>query len=223
MAHSFDTGIVKPQRTLIRDAIVERLSPLLRKNGRYAQAIKAHSGIVRSGSDEELDMIADTTHGAAPYILVAVGKKSYSPRGMDGRRARFEGELEVVVYVCSKNLRGDLARLAGDAASSQSDNVDPGIEVMLEHVEELLIGFAPTGFTGTDPSATIHRLDPVEEDELAVGEDLIIYRQVYSVAVARDLVRAKGITQPLTKITTDHKPDGVPVAAQPLIHSETDV
>lgn len=223
MAHTFDTGISKAQRTLIRDAIVERLSSLLRRNGRYVVTIKAHAGIVRSGSEEELDMIADTTHGGAPYILVACGKKSYSPKGMDGRRARFEAELEVVVYVCSKNLRGDLARLAGDVASAQSDTADPGVEVMLEHVEELLIGFAPTGFAGTDPNATIHRLDPVEEDELAIAEDLVIYRQTYSVAVARDLVRAKGISQPLTKITTDHKPDGVPDEAQPLIHSETDV
>jgi hypothetical protein len=238
VAHSFDTGLAKPQRALVRDAVLARLAPLRRTAGGAGGAggelwggvwagswdvpwfgepaegdappslyVNALKGIPSRLDRDDVDYILHTVGGQFPAILVALGRKTYRPAGLSGPRDQYQGTLEVFVYVASDNARSpDLARVAGDAAAAASNERDPGTETMLEHVEELLLGYQP-------PSAndTVYQLVPLEESELWHGfgdNHVTVWEQRYEVAVQRDLLRHKDVDETLVDIDTLSNLDG---------------
>lgn len=198
MPQSFDTGLAKPQRALIGDALVARLAPLKRSANPalYVTTIERIPGPLRG--DDEADYIKQVCNGQTPAILVALSRKRYEPAGMVDQRDQYKASLTFLVYVVSDHQRSpDLARMAGDAASAASNQKDPGLETMLEHVEELLLGYQVT-----DASQTVYQAIPVEERELFHTLEMTVWEQEYQLAVQRDLKRDKGLTETLQTVDT---------------------
>jgi hypothetical protein len=200
MAHAYDTGLAKPQRTLIRQAVMARLA-LLKKPALYLQAVAALPLKIQGRSDEEgLGFLALALNGAAPALAVVLGRGDVAAAGQNAAHAR--KTIELVVYVVSNNVRGLVdGRLAGDAASAASDSADPGIETMVEHVEQMLLGF-DLGIDG------VEEIRPVSEDELATGQDVTIWEVVFSIRVDRSINHDRSITQLLLDIETRNRVDG---------------
>lgn len=130
-----------PTRTALRAAIVARLSQLTRTSGMYATSVR----VVPSQIKVSEDLAAIFDQGVAPPMFaVALGDKTYNKVGVQNPARRWQGDLDVAVYAFSGHARSmDAGRLAQDNAAKLTNRADPGIDIMLEHVEELLIGWAP--------------------------------------------------------------------------------
>lgn len=202
MPHKFDTGLAKPQRTLIREAIIAKLAPLLTtaNPARYVAAIKPLPRALRGeGDGDGFAMLKYEVAGKAPCILVAVGRKRYDS-SVNPLEAR--GELEVAIYLVSSHARGIVSgRLAIDAVATADLTKDPGIEVMLEHVEELLLG-QPLGIAGVD------MLRPTDEDEVVTFEDFTAWELRFVVAVERVINPNRDETELVTSIEGKHEESG---------------
>jgi hypothetical protein len=139
-SQAFDTGRTLPQRTELRNAVVTKLSPLLFANGLYLRGL----GKVAKAWDGEHDelglvLINQALQGQFPGMLVALGDADFKPVSIDG--LVYRGEVSVHVYVASANPRGyDDGRLSPDVTSNADVHADPGIDAMLEHVRQLLVG-----------------------------------------------------------------------------------
>jgi hypothetical protein len=205
VVHTFDSGIAEPKRALVRSAVVARLAPLLKANGLYLLKLEECPRVIRSGTDDELALLAYLLGGQWPCVFVAVGRRTFSPTSTTTARDRYVSDAKVHVYAGSNNLRHPLARVAGDVNSAVDLHADPGVETILEHVAALLTGYQVQGGNGA-----IYQLVPETEDELDVGKDYVIFEQQYAVRLNDDVLRYKGITQMITAIRTRHLPDGVP-------------
>lgn len=187
MGHAFDTALALPQRSIIRAGAVAALEPLLKSNGGYLGLVAPFGGIVRGWTDEPgIDQVWTATQGQSPAILVALGDKTYEPAGA---AHNWKGSIELIVYVISKNPRSLVARLATDAAGEQDDSADPGIDVILEHVEQAIIGadFARAPASVGPGVVTIKQCRPSREEELATTNALTLWTQVYLVPVTRTI------------------------------------
>jgi hypothetical protein len=200
MAHAYDTGLAKPQRTLIREAVMARLA-LLKKPTLYLQAVAALPIKIQGRSDEEgMGFLQLALNGASPAVVVVLGRGDIAAAGQNAAHAR--KTIELVVYVVSSNVRGVVdGRLAGDAAAATSDSADPGIETMVEHVEQMLLGY-DLGIDGVD------EIRPVSEDELATGQDVTIWEVVFSIRVDRSINHDRHLTQLLLEIETRNRVHG---------------
>lgn len=205
MAHEFDTTLGEAQRTKVRAGVAAKLAPLLRSEGLYLLGIFEIGRVIKNGTEEEIDEIANVAKGQTPCVMIALGRKTYVPTGTTGYRDIVQGNLTVHIYVLSRSFRSSKARLAGDVVSAASDAADPGVETILEHIEELLIGHQVQG------AGSVYQLVPTHEDEIDAGEDYVLFEQQYEVKVTRDHRRYKGITQLITEIRTRGLPDGVPL------------
>ncbi|MCA9678832.1 MAG: hypothetical protein KC464_27635 [Myxococcales bacterium] len=214
MAHTFDTALPKPQRTALRDAILAQLAPLKYSEGLYLRALK---GMPEPLGKEDADLIFDQVAGQTPAVLVALGRKASDPAGLSGAMDNWVATLDVYVYAVSQLQRGELERVAGDVVSAASVTADPGLETVLEHLEELLLGWQMT-----DASGSIRELRPVDEDALWHSKEVTIWVQQYQVRVQRDLLRHKTLTQYLTLIETSHAPDGAD-AQNPIIVADQEL
>lgn len=216
----FDTGLAKPQRTLIRDSIVSRLGALLKtaNPAGYIPAfgIRALPRSLRGPGDEEgFGALATELQQTAPCIALVLGRLDYEAVSIDATEN--SGKLEVIVYIVSRNARGVVeGRLFGDAVAGMSSTAEPGIFTMLEHVRELLIG-QKLGVTG------VGIMRPTFEDELATFADVTIWEQRYELEVDVDINPQRGITKKLLEIETRNKLDGIPDghAHDPLITTVT--
>lgn len=206
MPHAFDTGLDKPQRTKIRDAIIARLAPL-KKSANPALYVSAN-GIKTlprpfrgAGDDEGREMLAQELQGMAPGIAIALGRTSFEARGTSAVESG--GELEIAIYVVSAHLKGLVeGRLYGDAIAAAANTNDPGLFTMLEHVRELLLG-QELAIDGVGP------LRPQEEDEVATFADFTVWEQRYLVDVDIEINPQRGITQLLESIQVNTQLDGI--------------
>jgi hypothetical protein len=139
-SQAFDTGRTLPQRTELRNALVAKLSPLLLANGLYLLAVGKLAKAWTGEHDEQgLVLINQALQGRYPSMLVALGDASFKPVSIDG--LIYRGEVSVHVYVASANPRGyDDGRLSPDVTSNADVHADPGIDAMLEHARQLLVG-----------------------------------------------------------------------------------
>lgn len=216
MAHVFDTGLDKPQRTKVLEAVVSKLS-VLKKTGMPAYyvphlGIKMLPRLVRGEGDEKgLSMLAAAFDGQTPAFAIAVGRLLGEGAAIDPEEAT--GELDVVLYIASGH-QGDLVtgRLIGDAGSTLSDTADPGIFTMLEHARQLLLG-QELGVAG------IRAMRFRDEDELGTFDNYSVWEQRYAVGLDLSVNSHRGITQLLLEIEGRHKLDGIPDghAHDPLI------
>lgn len=200
MPHVYDTGLAKPQRTLIRDAVVARLAALKRPTMYLEAVAMIPARVTGRGDDAGIAEILDVLNGRAPALVVALGRAEYAPGGMPASRAM--KTIEIAIYAVSNHSRGVVdGRLANDAAAATVTR-DPGIETMLEHAEQMLLG-KPLGL-----SDGIQEIRPVSEDELATAKDLTIWEALYSIRVERRINHNRLITEILTEIEAGHRVDG---------------
>lgn len=198
----FDTGLFRAQRSAVRESIAARLAPLLKANGRYVRKIGNLPRPLKGHDEEELGFLANEVQGNAPCIVVALGRKEYQSAGMDIPATQFRGELEVAIYVASANSRAFVeGRLAQDVPAMSDATADPGIETMLEHIEELLIG-QMIDLKGTAD------MRPISEDEVFTGGDYSVWEQRYTLLVDRFLNPERLNTKILTSIEGANNLDG---------------
>lgn len=217
-AQVYDTGLLVSQRSAIRAQVIENLAPLLFSNGMYLRAIKPLARPLAGAGDEEgLALINLALGGQAPAVLVALGKKTYEAAGSDYTIGR--GILDVVVYVCSANPRAmDVGRLSPDVVSMTDVTADPGIETMLEHVEQLL--------DGQDIGVhTVYEMLGEAEDVVYSGLDYTIAEQLYRVKVDRVINAERLLTTIATSISAtttlgDNDPNTAP---NPIVTTITDL
>lgn len=208
-ANTYDTGLATSQRSAIRAKVMANLAPLLKSNGLYVRSIVPLARPLHSHDEDGLSLLATQVNGQCPAIVVALGKKTYEAAGslqVDGR-----GVLEVCVYVCSANPRNEVdGRLANDVTAATDNTADPGIETMLEHVEQLLDG-QDLGI------ATVYEMIAEVEEEVWTGADFTIFEQVYKLKVDRAINVNRNIATLVTSIAAqtsiDTAQSGVPVPA----------
>jgi hypothetical protein len=216
LAHAFDTGLPLPQRTTIRDGIAARLAPLLKSNGGYLAAIVQLPAMMRdSRNDEDRDTMFRALNGRTPAIGIALGRRRTEASGTLATEAR--GVIDVGIYFASQHSRDLVSgRMAPDVVARANLVADPGIEVMLEHVEQLLLGHSLEDEDG-DALATIGELRATDEDEAGTADDLTVWEQKYEIAVERVINPARDVTQLLLSIQGDHTEAGM-AAVTPGTH-----
>jgi hypothetical protein len=195
VAHAFDTGLASAQRTLVRSGAVTLLAGLLAPVG-YLQAVIPWGGIIRGYTDEVgIELLWAAFAGRAPSIAIALGDAVLKPVGIGG--FNFVAELELVAYHHSNHPRDPhLGRLAIDVAGLASNAADPGLDVMMEHAQELLVG------QRCGASATIKQIVPTREEELRTENEFTLWAQRYDVTIARKINPNRGLTQLLEEIRT---------------------
>lgn len=194
MAHAFDTGLAAPQRTKILDGAIALLGGLKVANGGYLAAVVPFGAVVRSYTDGDgVQMLYEALSGSAPAVAIALGSRSSKPAGVGGFNST--AEVELLAYFLSNNMR-DLAtgRLLIDGSGAAADTADPGLHVMMEHVEELLVG------QRCGASDTIKQVRPDREEELTTRDDCTIWLQTYQVTVTRSIKEWRTVTQLLESI-----------------------
>lgn len=187
----YDTGLTRAQRTLLRATIAAQLSDLLVANGGYLHAIRSLPRPLKNSSEEELGWIGYVAQGQYPMVLIALGSKSYESVDVS---AVYRGKIEVSIYACSGNIRGVIdGRLETDVVAASDATKDPGIDTILEHVEERLLG---QGFElGNLPAQRTTHMDPESEEELVTGGDCTVWEQKYSLYVMREVNPDRKVTQ----------------------------
>lgn len=209
MAHQFDTGLAMPQRTLIRRGVVELLSGLKRSNGGYLKDVVSFGGVVRSFTDEVgIDLLWTTLQGRTPAIAVALGDRITAAGGIGGTRGI--GELELLVYFYSQHARDIMAgRHEKDVVAVADDSKDPGLDVMMEHAEELLIGQRLGATAVTNPvgevnraTASIKQIVFGREEELRTEHGFTLWVQRYQVTVTRSINKLRDVSQLITELNT---------------------
>jgi len=221
VAHAFDSGFARPQRRLIREAIVAQLrtdlqvSTLPGSTGElYVTAVVELAAPFVDGDGDLMQHLHDAVAGRSPVIAVALGDRSFRATNTDDRYWR--GTLEVHVYVLSKHARGLLERLrGGDPASLASNAADPGLETAMEHVFERLAGFTPS-------SSHASELRPVRESFPYVADDFSIAELVFECDAQTDVNPNRGLTQIATEVLHTHTDDaaGDPSAVDALSELE---
>lgn len=222
MPHAFDTGLAAPQRTLIRDAVVALLAGLDVANGGYLRRIVPWGGVVRGYTDEAgIGELWNALSGASPAIAVAVGDRVSNPAGAGA--FNFKGDLELVIYHYNTNARSlTLGRTKADARGAAAvPNLagalpDPGLEVAMEHAEELVLGqlvgaAEVVNVVGerTRRTPSIGRIRPTREEELVTMAEGTLWAQRYAVEVQRTINPKRGVTQMLEELRTIIRPTDV--------------
>lgn len=202
MAHTFDTGLARPQRTTLRNGAVTLLAGLRRPAG-YLQAVIPWGGVVRGFTDDlGIDQLWKALMGRAPAIAVSLGDRANEPAGMGGFNGK--GPIELLVYFYSNHLRElEAGRLSQDAVALANDVADPGLDVMLEHAEELLVG----QYVGTNK--TIKQIALRREEELRTENGFTLWVQRYAVEITRTINPHRGLTQMLEELRTVIRPSEV--------------
>lgn len=210
MAHAFDHGLAKPLRTRVRDAMIGQLAPLLKANGGYLNAVEAFPRTIDGRRDDAaIDQAFELLKGRAPAVFVACGDKSYDPAGMTGYL--YQATLTVQVIFLGNSARSLNSRLAGDVVSAASDTADPGLEVVMEHVEQLLIG------RNFSIGTKVHVLVPASEEEIGTEKSESLWAQTYRIAVSRDVNQHRTPLESITEFMTTWR--GKPAPASPTEHT----
>lgn len=194
MAHSFDNGLHVPQRTRIRRGAVTLLSGLKRSAGGYLVDVIPYGGVVRTYTDTEGVQQIVATLSRAPSIAVAVGDRASLVAGIGGYQER--GEIDLLIYFSNNNARSEQRwRQEIDSAGLASDTADPGLDVILDHAKELLIGQLVAG-----SAKDIKQIRPEREEELVTAEAVTIWLQTYKVTTHVQISEFRTVTQLLTSL-----------------------
>ncbi len=207
MGHRFDSGLAVPQRAAIRQAIMDGLEELRRPTlpgggTLYLEGIFELAVPVRFTQDADEEHFRVTLAGRSPAVAVALGDRSFSSKGTDDDE--WGGTLEVHVYTVSRNARGVMPRVAGDATSEASLAADPGIETITEHIFERLSGAVMRG-------ARAAELRPVREGFVLFAEDAIVFEQVFEVDALTEVNKNRDLIVRLTSIDTSHTDASAPL------------
>lgn len=195
MAHTFDTELARPQRTLIVQGAVGLLAGLKRPTG-YLRAVIEWGGVIRSYADDEgIDELWQALQGSAPGVAVVLGDRTSRPAGMGGFKS--QSELELLIYFLNANPRSlAVGRQSSDAGALAVDTADPGLHVMFEHVEELLVG------QRCGNTATIKQIHLTREQEVRTRNGYSLWLQSYALTLDRQINEYRTVTQMLTDLRT---------------------
>lgn len=207
----FDTKANLPQRTLLRRGAVALLAELARPIG-YLQAVTGWGGTIRSHQDMDgITELHTALAGRSPAIAVGLLDRRTTKRHIGGFAA--VGKIELSVYFYSNHRRSLVeGRLEPDAVALVDDLADPGLEVAMEHAEELLVGRYPS------VTKSIKSISHVNEEDLIIAsEDFTIFVQRYEVEVDRVINPNRNATERLEQFhsatrTADMDEDVTPVA-----------
>jgi hypothetical protein len=195
MAHKFDTGQPAPQRTRLEQGVVSLLSGLKRSAGGYLVEVMAFPFTMDTVGDEDDVRQFVMALSRAPSIAVHVGERVDEPGGIGG--FSFRGEFELHVYISSNNMRSSqVGRMEIDGAGLASNQADPGLHVVMEHVRELVIGRYATTPVGAD----IKQARPYRERAIITAQQITIWEQLYRVKVMTQLDEFRTVTQLLESI-----------------------
>ncbi len=219
----FDGGLELPYRTIVRNAVVELLSPLLRANdGFLAAVVKLPDRIQRMDENGSMQLFQQLL-GRAPAIGVAIGDRVAQPAGISGNRQLTF--LDVHVFFINNHARSLMARVEADVTSTgdgelllATASADPGIDVAMQCAEELLIGRqlerpapqppeAPDLGTG---KGVIRHLELRREESLITDNQATVWEQTYVVGVSRSINKTRGVLARLLGIDTNIHPPGEP-------------
>lgn len=195
MAKTFDHGLAKPHRTLIRDGAVTLLSGLERINGGYLQFVGKFGAVIRSWTDADgVDQLFDALSGQAPAIVVAVGDSTSKEAGTGG--FGWTDDFELFVYHVTNHARDMvIGRQAEDPVALVDDAADPGLDVMMAHAKELLVG-QRCGVS----HATMKQVKPDREEELLTKDGVTVWLQSYRIRTALTIKEFRNVTQLLESI-----------------------
>jgi hypothetical protein len=171
VSHSFDTGLVVPQRTLIRRAAVALLSQLKRPNG-YLQSVKGIGGLVRSYTDEPDIQLLVKELGPAPAIGVQLGTRQFETLALGGKQSK--GPIMLLLYFMVQHSREPIFRYEADSEALANDHRDPGLDIMMEHAIELMHGQYPS-----TTNLTVKQVQIQREEELVTSPEVVIWLQTY--------------------------------------------
>lgn len=209
-AWTFDSGLLLPLRTAVRNALVDRLAPLTIAGGGWLQAVIPTGFTIRDRNDDlGIDNLYAQLNGRTPAIAVATAKLAGAPAGA---RDRTSGALTVDLYFLSQHRR-DLTdgRTAGDAAAALSRTNDPGLDAALELAWMYLLD-VDLGVGDGVKTPTF-----LEEDEIIADNDKTLWYQTWQVLVERDVNKLRASVQKLTQLHTTLKPVGDEPAARHMV------
>ena len=194
----FDTGLPLTIRDVTLDAVCSLLARLDRQNGGYLNAIIPTTTIITSGAidDDSIGFLMDDLRGRAPAIAVSTGTLTFIAKGdVD----KWDGRLEVYVYVLVNSMRSRMSRQRGDVVSAADIVADPGAFVICEHARQLLIGqrLAVPG--------KVKELKPITERRIATDDVFELWEQHYTVDAATSGNLKRDIALELKAIETYHR------------------
>ena len=199
MAHTFDSGLEKPQRTLVREQIVTALADLrfAAAEPKYLRAIK-HLPATLIGEGAE-DFLKRAVNGQMPAVAIAIGERKFNSGGNDN--LEWAGAASVHIYIVTAHQRDVVdGRTVADVVALADDTADPGLDVIAEHVFERLAGLPLTDANGGC-------LRPVSEEPLFVDLDRTVFEQVYAVELQTDVNPNRHLTEVAEDIETEHEED----------------
>lgn len=220
----FDGGLSLPYRTMVRNAVIARLEPLLRANEGFLATIVKLPGRLQRLDDEGSAKLFMQVLGRAPAIGVACGDRTGQSNSHTGKRALTF--LDVHIYFLNNSGRSLMARIESDVVSAGDGDelepnaaADPGLDVAMQCAEELLTGeqlerapvappAAPAPNAGT---GVIRHLEFKREEEIVTSNQVTVWEQTYTVGVSRSIDRTRGVLRLLGIDTTIHPP-GVPLS-----------
>lgn len=205
MAWIFDSGLQRPTRTLVRQAVLAKLQPLLKPTGFCSAIIEVGFPIVNAHDDLGIDLLEKELINRTPAIAVATCDCHDSPAGAPDRSL---GKLEVELYFFSTHRRGTTqGRTTGDAVAAARDNADPGLDVMMQLAWQLLFD-APMVLDDARPRSQ-QRAQPMKrssEQHVITTEQHTIWKQTWSTQVTYDANLYRDVTQKLIEAyTTSHQ------------------
>lgn len=220
MAHQFDTGQPAPQRTRLEQGMASLLSGLKKSAGGYLVEVMPFPFTMETAGDEDEVRQFVLALSRAPSIAIHVGERVDKPGGIGG--FSWEGEFDLHVYLSSNNMRSNqVGRMEIDTAGLASNQADPGLHVIMEHVRELVIGRYATTPAGAD----IKQARPFRERAIVTLQQITIWEQLYKVSVMTRIDEFRTVTQLLTSLRnriTQNSADQPPPAA-PLGPTSIDV
>lgn len=215
VSRTYDSGLDKPQRAFLRDCVIAELAPLTKENGAYVAAVVPFWHPI-TGKEDTGELLAEL-NGKAPAIAVVIGDAEFSPLGSE--KTSFKKKASVLAYFLSHNQRGPGYALTGDVRSELDDTKDPGVEVMMEQADQLLVGFQPDD----DGAGTIHKLAPVNERHVETDGDFTIWEKSYTVLVETRIDQNRAITQAVELLHSEVSLEDGNVDNNPIAVTETAV
>lgn len=236
MSHEFDTGLSLPQRTIIRRAAVQILSPLTRANGGYLAAVKPFGGVVRTYTDEIDIELLQKAMGSTPAIGVSLATRQFRNAAImtggtlganrSNKAPQALSELQLRLYLSSQHSRDGLTgRHESDTVAAVDVTADPGLDVIMEHAIELMHGTYPTATIGT-----VKQIEIETEEELATLPHVTIWMQTYKLTIhsytgSKEFRTAEQLLESLrwrstTSLTEPNRP--APAVASSTVDADSD-
>ena len=140
MSLPYQDGRLRPQETLIAEALVERLSLLHRSRGLFLAHVGELPAMPSRLRDDAWDSMLQRLRGQAPAALVVLDA-ARTTEGDNTWRV-WHRMYDVTVAVFSTHRRDlVLGRLDPDMRSLAEDARDPGMRAMCELIDTLVLGW----------------------------------------------------------------------------------